>query len=94
LDHIGKHLSLEKIEKYHRFFAAAFPEKTLVLFRTALDHYAAKNTGRSCYERIVDMFKKIKKIPGGDAVAADMKAQYLVQYKNRRAMIEVLNRRE
>jgi hypothetical protein len=35
----------------------------------------------------------MKKIPGGDAIAADMKAQYLVRYKNRRAMVEILSRK-
>jgi hypothetical protein len=35
----------------------------------------------------------MKKIPGGDAVVADMKAQYLVKYKNRRAMTEILSRK-
>jgi hypothetical protein len=94
MEYIGKHLSLEKMEKYHRVFADAFPRETLALFRKALDHYAEGNTGRSHYERIVEVFRKMKKIPGGDAVAADMKAHYLAQYKNRRAMIEVLNRRE
>jgi hypothetical protein len=92
MEHVGKHLSLEKMEKYYGFFASDFPEKTLALFRTALDHYAAENTGRSHYEHIVEVFRKMKKIPGGDVVAADMKARYLVTYKNRRAMIEILNR--
>jgi hypothetical protein len=93
MEYIGKHLSLEKMEEYHSFFADAFPEKTLALFRTALDHYAEKNTGRTHYERIVGVFNKMKKIPGGGAVTADMKARYLVTYKNRRAMIEILNRK-
>jgi hypothetical protein len=92
VEHIGKRLSLEKMEKYYRFFAAAFPEKTVALFRTALDRYAEKNTGRSHYEHIVQVFRLMKKIPGGDAVVADMKAGYLVAYKGRRAMIEILNR--
>jgi hypothetical protein len=51
---------------------------------------AKENTGRPCYERIVSVFKKIKKIPGGGAVAADMKAQYKIKYKNRPAMMEIL----
>jgi hypothetical protein len=93
LEHIGKHLSLEKIEEYYTFFAAAFPEKTLDLFRRALDHYAAKNTGRGCYEHIVEVFGKMKKIPGGGDVTAELKAQFLATYKNRRAMIEVLSRK-
>jgi hypothetical protein len=93
MEHIGKKLSLEKMEKYHPFFSTAFPEKTLVLFRKAVDHYAENNTGRTCYEHIIGVFKKMKKIPGGGAVIADMKAQYLSKYKNRRAMVEILNRK-
>jgi hypothetical protein len=34
----------------------------------------------------------MERIPGGDTVAADMKARYILIYKNRRAMIEILNR--
>jgi hypothetical protein len=93
LEHIGKTLSLEKIEKYHTIFAGAFPEKTLALFQKALDQYVEDNTGRDHYEHIIGVFKKMKKIPGGAALTADMKAQYLVKYKNRRAMAEILNRK-
>jgi hypothetical protein len=90
MEHIGKKLSLEKVENYHGFFAAAFPEKTLALFRKAVDQYAENNTGRTCYEHIVNVFEKMERIPGGASVTADMKAQYLIKYKNRRAMVETL----
>jgi hypothetical protein len=90
LNHIEKNLSLKNMEQYHAFFAAAFPEKTLVLFRKAVDDYARNNTGRSCYAHIVEVFDKMKKIPGGDTITADMKAAYLLKYKNRRAMREIL----
>jgi hypothetical protein len=93
LEHTRKNLSLGKIEKYYTIFAGAFPEETLALFRKGLDRYAKENTGRSYYEHIIEVFQKMKKIPGGDAVAADMKALYLVKYKNRRAMKEILNRK-
>jgi hypothetical protein len=93
MEHIGKELSLEKLEKYHDDFAAAFPEKTLAFFREVLDRYAEENTGRNHYERIIAAFRKMKKISGGEAAVADMKRQYLVKYKNRRAMIELLNRK-
>ncbi|MDR1175282.1 MAG: hypothetical protein LBK83_07430 [Treponema sp.] len=92
MEYIGKKLSLEKMEKYHSFFAGAFPEKTLALFRKAVDHYAENNTGRTYYKHIVDVFGTMKKIPGGASVVADMKARYLITYKNRRAMGEILNR--
>jgi hypothetical protein len=93
LEHIGKNLSLEKLEKYYASFATAFSEKTLALFQKALDQYAKNNTGRDHYEHIIRVFKKMKKIPGGAAVAADIKTRYLVTYKNRRAMVEILNRK-
>ncbi|MDR2144029.1 MAG: hypothetical protein LBP29_06645, partial [Treponema sp.] len=94
MEHIRKRLSLEKMENYYSFFAGAFPEKTLDLFRTALDQYTAENTGRSHYEHILEVFRKMEKIPGGAAVAADMKARYLISYKNRRAMIEILTQKQ
>jgi hypothetical protein len=90
MEYIKKKLSLENVETYHKFFAAAFPEKTLALFRKAIDHYAEQNTGRSSYERIAALFDKMKKIPRGGAVVNDMKGQYKITYKNRRAMMEVL----
>jgi hypothetical protein len=37
-----KHLAANKISAYHKFFAGEFPEKTLALFRKAVDHYAEK----------------------------------------------------
>ncbi|MDR3114255.1 MAG: hypothetical protein LBU25_01910 [Treponema sp.] len=93
LEQVGKHPALEKLEKYHRFFAGLFPEKTLALFRRALDRYAAENTGRTHYEHILTVFEKMQKIPGGDVLVGDMKAHYRVTYKNRRAMVEILNRK-
>jgi hypothetical protein len=90
IEYIEKKLSPANLETYHKFFAAAFPEKTLALFRKAIDRYAEQNTGRSCYERIAGLFSTMKKIPGGGAVVDDMKAQYKIKYKNRPAMREVL----
>jgi hypothetical protein len=93
MEYVGKRLSLETLEKYYAHFVSAFPAETLALFRRALDSYAEQNTGRSYYEYIVAVFKKMKKIPGGAAVVGDMKTRYRLTYKNRRAMMEVLNRK-
>jgi hypothetical protein len=93
MTHIGKTPALEKLEKYASVFAAAFPVETLALFRNTVDRYMEKHTGRDHYEHIVSVFKKMEEIPGGDVVTADMTRFYLARYKNRRAMIEMLNRR-
>jgi hypothetical protein len=91
-EHIKKNLSMENLEKYYKHIASGFPESTLALFRKVLDSYTEKNTGRNCYGHIVAVFDKMKRIPGGDAVVDDMKSQYRLKYKNRKAMMEILSR--
>ena len=90
LKYIEKYLSIGILEKYHTVFAASFPEKTLSMFRRAIDKYA-QNTGREIYEQIVKLFGKMVKIEGGSEVVKDMISQYRIVYKNRRAMMEILN---
>ncbi|MDR1883212.1 MAG: SWIM zinc finger domain-containing protein [Prevotella sp.] len=89
--YIEKYPSLHVIEQYYSMFSASFPEKTLALFRQEVDIYA-KNTGRNSYETILDTLKKMRKIKGGETVVADMVGQYKICYKNRKVMIEILNR--
>jgi hypothetical protein len=90
IEYIEKNLSLEGVEKYYPVFASVFPERTLALFRKAIDRFAENYTGRTHYERIAGLFRKMAKIKGGDAVVDGMKAQYKIQYKNRPAMMEIL----
>lgn len=92
LQYIAKNPDVELIEQYHTAFAAAYPEKTLELFRKAVDEYAEKNIGRSHYEYVVALLRKIRKIKNGDKTAASMVSRYRTEYKNRRAMIEILSK--
>jgi hypothetical protein len=85
-----KHPAAYKIGAYHKFFAGEFPEKTLALFRKAVDHYAEKNVGRGCYEQIVQWLRMMKRIKGGTKVVSEMIGQYQIRYKNRRAMMSIL----
>ncbi|MDR1788713.1 MAG: SWIM zinc finger family protein [Treponema sp.] len=87
---IEKWPSLNLITKYHRALAAVFPEKTLALFRKAVDAYADSGTGRSYYEEIARLLKNIAALPGGEKAAREMIARYRLVYKNRRAMMEIL----
>jgi hypothetical protein len=94
LTYIEQHLSIDTLVTYHKIVAAVFPEKTLALFRKAVDHYAEKYVGRSHYESIAEVLSKMSKIPGGKAVVTEMVNHYKIRYKNRRAMIDVLTRKE
>jgi len=89
MKYIEKHLSVDCLEKYHTDFSVSFPEKTLALFRQAIDKYA-QNTGRTIYEHIVRLFGKMVKIEGGSQVVREMITQYRILYKNRSAMMETI----
>jgi hypothetical protein len=92
LHYVEKYLSIERLVEYYKNFASAYPEKTLELFRKALVSYAENNTGRSYYEYILSLLRKMKGIEGGKKVASDLAADFRIRYKNRRAMMEILGR--
>lgn len=90
MDYVEKYLSIHALDMYHIHFPSS--EKTLILFRRAIDEYAQKNIGRTHYEYIARLFTKMNKIQGGNVVVDEMILNYKLLYKNRRAMIEILNR--
>jgi hypothetical protein len=90
MNYVEAHLSASDLEQYYRFFAPAFPEKTLELFQRALDGYAEHNLGRSHYAHLLALLKKMSRIKGGKKAAAALVENYKARYKRRRAMLEVL----
>jgi hypothetical protein len=91
MKYIEKHLRVDYLENYYTAFYTSFPEKTLELFRKAIDNYA-QHTGREYYERIISLFGEMVKIKGGNELVSEMIMQYKVLYKNRKAMMEILNK--
>lgn len=89
--YIEKHLSINILDDYYSHFYDSFPGKTLSMFRRVIDQYAAANTGRRHYEYIAELMEQMKRIINGEAVVRDMIDQYKIRYKNRRAMMEILN---
>jgi hypothetical protein len=88
---VEKHLSVDIMEQYYKYFVAEFPSKTLLMFRKVLDDYAQSNIGRNAYEHIALLLKKMQKIDGGKKFVKEMVEQYRILYKNRRAMREILS---
>jgi len=91
MKYVENHLDMSILEKYHTAFSSTFPEKTLAMFRQVADKHA-QTTGRDIYERIVSLFRKMIKIKGGNEVVGEMINQYRVIYKNRKAMMEIINK--
>ncbi len=92
MTYIKNHLSAERMNKYHSHFVGVYPKETLDLFEKAIDTYAEKNTGRNHYEYIVSLFNKIDRLEGGKELVTTMLMRYKNQYKNRRAMTEILSK--
>jgi hypothetical protein len=90
LNYVEKHLYLDNLERYYEVFASDYPEKTLDMFKKVLVSYAT-NTGRSYYEHILSLLKKMTRIKGGKKAASDLVADFRLNYKKRRAMMEVLS---
>jgi len=90
LNYVEKHLYLDNFERYYEVFASDYPEKTLDMFKQVLVSYAT-NTGRSYYEHILSLLKKMSRIKGGKKAASDLVADFRIHYKNRKAMMEILS---
>jgi hypothetical protein len=90
--YIEQYLTIDRLVQYYTAFFNSYPEKTLTLFQNLINSYAARNTGRSCYEHIISLFAKMLQIKNGEKIVLEMVSQYKSLYKNRRAMIEILER--
>ena len=90
LKYIEQYPSIHELEKYYKTLIPDFPEKTLELFKKVIVSYAANNVGRTHYEKIHSLLMKISRIKGGKIIASKLVNEFKVQYKNRKAMMEIL----
>lgn len=90
LHYIAQHCSVDSLESYYTDISAEYPKKTILLFKKTINDYL-KNTGRNIYEHVVSLFRKMLKIEGGKEAVAELTAQFRIQYKNRKAMIEIID---
>lgn len=89
--YLSKDIRIGFLEQYCRYISPEFPEKTLALFKQAIDKYM-QNTGREIYENAVKHFESMLNIKGGIDIVKQMIDGYEIQYKNRKAMIEIFAR--
>lgn len=82
---------IEFLDKYANHLKDDYPEKIIQLFEPAIKTFAM-NTGRDFYNNVVRYLKKMKKISGGEEKVREIVGQFRIQYKNRHAMMEILNK--
>ena len=92
LDYVNTHLTAETMECYYTHFVEKQPEKTLKMWRNAVDFYAEKNVGEKYYESVCRWLKIMKKLAGGEKTVLEMIDNYRIAYKRRSKMMELLGK--
>jgi len=83
---------LEFIETYSGLLADKFAEELLGIYKETLVSYAEQNTGRNYYVTIRKVLKKIQGWKGGKDMVKQLKDEFILRYKARKAMIEELGK--
>jgi hypothetical protein len=89
---IETHLSVQIIEKYYTHFVEKHPEKTLKMFRKAVDSYAETNVGEKYYVDVSRILKLMRTLPNGSKIVSEMIDNYYIVYKRRSRMMEILKK--
>ncbi|NOZ33846.1 MAG: hypothetical protein GXO80_00925 [Chlorobi bacterium] len=71
---------------YTQYLKELYPSELIKLFKTAIEKFADKNTGRSAYKDIVDYLYKMSEIKDAKDEAKNIMHGLLDKYKNRPAM--------
>ena len=92
LDYVTRHCSTKTMENYYKHFVKIYPAETLRLFQLSIEDYTKNNLGREHYEYAVRLMKMMQNIVGGKEIVSAMIANFKTIYKNRRAMMEILEK--
>jgi len=84
--------SLSVLDKYSPYLIEAHPEEMVKAFETAVKKNA-EETGRSIYNETARYLKKMEKMEGGSETVGKTLRFFRDTYKNRRAMMEVLDKK-
>lgn len=85
----SQHLNF--IDKYSKHLTNQFPMEIVRLYEKGIIAFA-EGTGRGIYNDVVSFLKKLNKIQGGAMVVNKLVALFREKYRNRRAMMEILDK--
>lgn len=92
MDYVKESAGLYALTKYESELAKRYPAELLDKYRIEVEKMAKPTTGRKQYKYIVCLLKQMKKYSGGTAVTADLVHEWKTLYRNRRAMMEKLDK--
>lgn len=91
LEWVKENVSMHTLEHYHRHLADHFPEPLLSLYEQCCRESLANAAGRSRYQEVCRVLRRMKKM-GGDKTVLGLIKEFGETYKNRRALLEELGR--
>lgn len=80
------------LHQYTDLLSEKYPEQLLQIYREIVEKQAESTGSRQHYRQIVEDLRIMKSINGGDEVVDEIIKKWKVQYKNRSAMLDELNR--
>lgn len=80
------------LHQYTHVLHDEYPEKLIQLYREFVEKQAESTGSRKHYYQIVEELRIMKSITGGDKVVDEIIKKWKIQYKNRSAMLDELNR--
>lgn len=80
------------LHQYIDLLSEKYPEQLLQIYREIVEKQAESTGGRKHYYQIVEELRIMKSIIGGDKVVDEIIKKWKIQYRNRSAMMDELNR--
>jgi hypothetical protein len=80
------------LKAYEEQLKPLYAEQLLEKYTKEVCRMAARVSDRGTYQSIVCELRRIRRYPGGDAVVQELANRWKEQYKNRRAMMQELDR--
>lgn len=88
---LKKKPSFHQLQHYENLLIDDYTTEMLELYRISLNHIAEISNSRNQYQDFARNLKRVKQLPGGKELVEELLANYRIEYKRRRAMIEELS---
>jgi hypothetical protein len=89
---VEKNASLKFVDEYAPLIKDHYPEEVVAIYKEALRRYAEQNMGTEHYKRVAATLVKMQSLPTGKEVAKALAIEFKVKYRQRRNMVNELNR--
>ena len=92
MQHVNRSNGLYELQRYEKILAKDYHDELLVKYETELERMARPAAGRRMYQELVRHMRRMKRLPGGKERVREICRRWHELYRNRRAMMEELDR--